>query len=36
MSISLDSKANPVTRDPNYFIFGIWLFKLLTLLIGDG
>ena len=36
MSISLDSKARPVTRDPNYFILGTNFFpSLLLALFGE-
>jgi hypothetical protein len=35
MSMSLDSNANPVTKDPNYFIFGV-NFLLFMLFKGDG
>jgi hypothetical protein len=35
MSMSLDSKANPVTKDPNCFIFGV-KFLLFTFFKGEG
>ena len=38
ISISLDSSANPVTRDPNYFILGTCFFDEpceLALLCGE-